>query len=96
MFSMLRMLLRTSYPIERPSSGLGRKVGIYHLPWIGLKKQSFLSNAGLSLYLMAMACRAQPLFFSGFASIPRWLTMKPRNFSANTPKAHLAGFSFML
>ena len=32
----------------------------------------------------------------GFASIPRWLTMKPRNFPANTPKAHLAGFSFML
>ena len=31
----------------------------------------------------------------GFASIPRWLTMKPRNFSADTPKAHLAGFSFM-
>ena len=64
MFSILRMLLRTSYPIERPSSGLGRKAGIYHLPWIriGLKQQSFLSGAGLPLYLMAMACRAQPLF----------------------------------
>ena len=34
--------------------------------------------------------------FSGFASIPRWLTMKPRNFPADTPKAHLDGFSFML
>ena len=33
---------------------------------------------------------------SGFASIPRLLTMKPMNFSADTPKAHLAGFSFML
>ena len=33
---------------------------------------------------------------SGFALIPRWLTMKHRNFSADTPKAHLAGFSFML
>ena len=33
---------------------------------------------------------------SGFASIPRWLTMKPRNFPTDTPKAHLAGFSFML
>ena len=64
MFSMLRMLIRTSYPIERPSSGLGRKDGIYHLPWIriGLKQQSFMSNARLPLYLMAMACRAQPLF----------------------------------
>ena len=64
MFSMLRMLLRTSYPIERPSSGLGRKAGIYHLPWIriGLKQQSFLSDAELPLYLMAMACGAHPLF----------------------------------
>ena len=33
---------------------------------------------------------------SGFASIPQFLTMKPNNFSADTPKAHLAGFSFML
>ena len=33
---------------------------------------------------------------SGFASIPRWLTMKPRNFPADTPKAHLTGFNFML
>ena len=34
--------------------------------------------------------------FSGFASIPRLLTMKPKNFLADTPKAHLAGFNFML
>ena len=33
---------------------------------------------------------------SGFASIPRLLTMKPKNFPADTPKAHLAGFNFML
>ena len=33
---------------------------------------------------------------SGFASIPRLLTTKTRNFPADTPKAHLAGFSFML
>ena len=33
---------------------------------------------------------------SGFASIPWLLTMKPKNFSANTQKAHLAGFNFML
>ena len=30
MFSMLRTLLPTSYPIERPSSKLGRKADIYH------------------------------------------------------------------
>ena len=64
MFSMLRTLLDTLYPIKRPSSGLGRKAGIYHFPWIriGLKPQSFMSDAGVPLYLMLMACRAQPLF----------------------------------
>ena len=30
MSSMLRMLFRTSYPIERPSLKLGRKADIYH------------------------------------------------------------------
>ena len=33
---------------------------------------------------------------SRFSSIPRPLTMKPKNFLAETPKAHLVGFSFML
>ena len=33
---------------------------------------------------------------SGFASIPRLLTMKPKNFSVETQKAHLVGFNFML
>ena len=33
---------------------------------------------------------------SGFASIHRLLTMKPKNFLAETPKAHLVGFNFML
>ena len=32
---------------------------------------------------------------SGFASIPRLLTMKPKNFPAETPKAHLVRFNFM-
>ena len=33
---------------------------------------------------------------SGFALIPRLLTIKPKNFPAETPKAHLARFNFML
>ena len=32
MFSILRMLLCTSYPIESPFSKLGRKADTYHLP----------------------------------------------------------------
>ena len=34
--------------------------------------------------------------FSGFSSIPQFLTIKPKNFPVETPKAHLAGFNFML
>ena len=33
---------------------------------------------------------------SGFAFIPRLLTMKSKNFPTETPKAHLVGFNFML
>ena len=33
---------------------------------------------------------------SGFALIPLWETINPRNFPDNTPKAHLLGFNFML
>ena len=33
---------------------------------------------------------------SGFASIPWLLTMKHKNFPAETPKARLVGFNFML
>ena len=33
---------------------------------------------------------------SGFALIPRLLTIKPKNFPTENLKAHLAGFNFML
>ena len=33
---------------------------------------------------------------SGFASIPRLLTIKPKNFPAETQKEHFAGFNFVL
>ena len=33
---------------------------------------------------------------SGFASIPRLLTIKPKNFPMETQKAHLVGFNFIL
>ena len=36
------------------------------------------------------------LIFSGFASIPLWLTMKPSSFLDGTPKTHLVGFNFHL
>ena len=41
-----------------------------------------------------MSSKAFILF--GFDSIPRLLTVKPKNFLAETPKAHLVGFNFML
>ena len=36
------------------------------------------------------------LIFSGFASIPLWLTMKPSSFLDGTPKTHLVEFNFHL
>ena len=72
MSSMPRTLLRTLCPIERLSLKLGRKAGIYHLPWIqtGLKLQSFMSVAGLPLFLMVTACLALPLFCLGLPQFP--------------------------
>jgi hypothetical protein len=32
--------------------------------------------------------------FSGLASMPRWLMMKPSSFPDGTPKTHLLGLSF--
>jgi hypothetical protein len=32
--------------------------------------------------------------FSGLASMPRWLMMKPSSFPDGTPKMHLLGMSF--
>ena len=32
---------------------------------------------------------------AGLAFIPLWVTIKPRNWSALTPKAHFKGFSFI-
>jgi hypothetical protein len=32
--------------------------------------------------------------FSGLASMPRWLRMKPSSFPDGTPKTHLFGLSF--
>ena len=33
--------------------------------------------------------------FFGFAFIPLWDTMNPKNFLEATPKAHLLGFNFI-
>jgi hypothetical protein len=32
--------------------------------------------------------------FVGFASMPQWLTMKPRSLPEGTPKTHFSGFRF--
>jgi len=48
-----------------------------------------LMEAGASMFKMA-------LIFSGFASIPLWLTMKPSSFPNGTSKTHLVGFNFHL
>jgi hypothetical protein len=48
---------------------------------------TFFYDRGASILMMAS-------IFSGFASIPWWLTMNLSNFLAGTPKTHFSGFSF--
>ena len=43
---------------------------------------------GAGDYKMALSC-------AGLASIPLWVTIKPRNRPALTPMAHFKGFSFI-
>ena len=49
-----------------------------------------------SICFIGYSVGTSTFILSGFAYIPRLLTMKPKNFLAETPKAHLAGFSFIL
>ena len=39
---------------------------------------------------------SMPFILSGFSSIPLLLTMKPKNFPAETSEAHLVEFYFIL
>jgi hypothetical protein len=48
---------------------------------------TFLIVARASISVMAM-------IFTGLASIPQLLTMKPSNFPDGPPKTHLVGLSF--
>ena len=45
-------------------------------------------EVGADDYKMALSC-------AGLASIPLWVTIKPRNRSGLTPKAHFKGLSFI-
>ena len=55
-----------------------------------------LVNLCTSLTVLGEVTSSMALIFTGFASIPRWDTIKPRNFPNETPKRHLAGLSFIL
>ena len=48
-----------------------------------------------SLYTSFTILGSIAFTFSGFASIPCWETMKPRNFPNETPNTHLARLSFI-
>ena len=50
----------------------------------------------MSLMFEGGSISSTTFFLSRFASIPRLLIVKPKNFPAETPKAHLVGFNFIL
>ena len=49
----------------------------------------------MSLMFEGGSMSSMAFILSGLASIPRLLTIKPKNFPAETSKAHLAGFNFI-
>ena len=49
----------------------------------------------MSLMFEGGSISSTTFILSGFAYIPQLLTIKPNNFPAETPKAHLAGFNFI-
>jgi phage protein U len=51
------------------------------------KAWTFLMQVGALILVMVE-------IFSGLASMPRWLMMKPSSFPNGTPKTHLFGLSF--
>jgi len=50
-----------------------------------MRRWTSLTVVGLRISMIA-------LHFSGLASMPRWVNMKPRNLPQSTPNTHLSGF----
>ena len=90
------MLLRSARPIGKLFSESGRRVGTCRWP-LDTKQ---LSAAILpvrrwnSFMFDGNDMSSTAFILSGFASIPWLLTIKPKNFPVETPKAHLAGLNF--
>jgi len=69
------------------SANLGRKREmVVNLP---TSRCTSLTFVGLLMSIIAW-------HFSGFVSIPRCVSMKPRNLPPSTPKVHFSGLSLML
>ena len=72
------------------------KNGRYFSLDLDTKRLLSQSNVEFLLVFEGGCMFSTDFILSGFASIPRLLTMKPKNFSTETPKVHLVGFNFML
>jgi len=69
------------------SANLGRK-------WEMVVKRSMIRYT--SLILLGLRISMIALHFSGFALMPRCVSMKPRNLPRSTPKMHFSGLSLRL
>ena len=56
---------------------------------------SRLINLWISLTFSELCILAIALQFLGFASMPRWVSIKPKNFPPSTSNAHLSGLNLM-
>ena len=90
-----RMPVDIRLSIQKISSACGRKVDTYPLPLTRTCSALLFCSWGFVLLLHSLRVPSL-LILSGLGLIPLCKTMKPRNFLAVTPKAHLLGLSFML
>ena len=76
-----------------------RKIGSHMSVGLAMKRLIYYSlprKPLISLSVLGAGMSSMALIFSGSTSIPRSLTMCPRNFSEVTPKVHFFGFNLSL
>ena len=96
MFLASRTPLRIGRPIGKPFLEPGRMVGTCRWIWIQSGSEQLFSQSNVGFLWCSKVMSSMTFILSGFSFIPQLLTMKPKNFPAETPKAHLVGFNFML
>jgi len=109
-FGQDRRVVRSCFKVLKFCSHVSSKVNLvdFFRSWIiglvlstnfGWKREMAVSlptSRCTSLMFAGLLMSMMVWHFSGLASIPRCVSMKPRNFPPSTPNVHFLGFSLML